>query len=89
MRIVAGLHDLVEVSGGEGGRCRRGTGTLLSLSSGIRAAFVDKILGDAKPADLSVEAPTTFELVITLETAETLGLTTPPTFLFQADEVIR
>jgi hypothetical protein len=89
MRIIAGLHDLVEVSGGEGGRCRRGTGTLLGLLSGIRAAFVDRILRDAKPADLSVEAPTTLELVIHLKTADALGLTTPPTLPFQATEIIR
>jgi putative ABC transport system substrate-binding protein len=92
---IAGLSAKVRLPAMYPSRDYAEEGGLISYGANRRqiyrraAEYVDRILKGAKPADLPVEQPTKFELVINLKTAKALGLTIPPSLLGRADEVIQ
>jgi putative ABC transport system substrate-binding protein len=94
-RVVVELAMTHQLPAMFGGREATEAGGLMSYGPNYAefyrraATYVDKILKGTKPADLPVEQPMKFELVINLKTAKALGITMPPRLLFQADEVLQ
>ena len=92
--VVAGLAARYKLPAVYPFRYFIGAGGLISYGpdiisqSGPAAVYVDRILKGEKPADLPVQAPTKYDLVINLKAAKMLGLSVPPTLLARADEVI-
>jgi ABC-type uncharacterized transport system substrate-binding protein len=92
--LIARLTDHHKLPSITSQRALAASGGLVSYGANIpdlyrgAAGYVDRILRGEKPADLPVQAPTKYELVINLKTAKKLGLTVPPSLLARADEVI-
>jgi putative ABC transport system substrate-binding protein len=89
LAIQHGLPSLCARSDYAENGCLMAYGPGYSIEGRDGARYVDKILKGAKPADIPVEQPLRFELVINLQTAHKLGLTVPQMVLFQADKIIR
>ena len=88
LAVLHGFPGIFEVSGYPQAGCLMSYGTSLADLWRRSASYVDTILRGAKAADLPVEQPTKFELVINLKTAKALGLTIPPSLLARADQLI-
>jgi putative tryptophan/tyrosine transport system substrate-binding protein len=89
LAIKYGLPSICARSDFAENGCMMAYGPSYGIEGKDGARYVDKILKGAKPADIPVEQPMKFELVINLQTAHKLGLTIPQSVLFQADKIIK